>query len=124
MVEIGCVDIITEVSILASQMVIPREGHMDVMLHVLDYLKERHNSSMLFDPKYPSINKTKFQKHEWKRFYGDIKEEIMNNCSKPLGREADLYMFIDLDHSTNETTRWSNTGYFIYMNSALVNWLP
>ena len=32
-------------------------------------------------------------------------------------------MFIDSDHATDETTRRSRTGYFIYMNSALVNWL-
>ena len=32
-------------------------------------------------------------------------------------------MFVDLDHATDETIRRSMTGYFIYMNSALVNWL-
>ena len=32
-------------------------------------------------------------------------------------------MFVDSDQATDETTRRSRTGYFIYMNSALVNWL-
>ena len=32
-------------------------------------------------------------------------------------------MFVDSDHATYETTRWSRTGYFICVNSALVNWL-
>ena len=31
-------------------------------------------------------------------------------------------MFVDSDHATDETKRWSKTGYFIYVNSALVNW--
>ena len=34
MVEIGWVDIITEVSMLESQMTMPREGHMDAVFHV------------------------------------------------------------------------------------------
>ena len=32
-------------------------------------------------------------------------------------------MFVESDHATDETTRRSRTGYFIYMNLALVNWL-
>ena len=108
---------------LASQMAMPREGHMDAVFHVFAYLKARHNSRMVFDPTYPSIDKKNFQEHEWKRLYGDVKEAIPSNCPKPLGREVDIRMFIDSDHATIETTRRSRTGYFIYVNSALVNWL-
>ena len=32
-------------------------------------------------------------------------------------------MFVDSDHATDETTRRSRTGYFIYVNSALVKCL-
>ena len=32
-------------------------------------------------------------------------------------------MFVDSDHATNENTRRSSTGYFIYVNLELVNWL-
>ena len=119
----GRVDIITEVSTLASQMAMPREGHMDAVLRVFAYVKLRHNSRMVFDQTYPSIDKTNFQEHEWKQLYGDVKEEIPNNCAKNLGREIDLRIFVDSDHATDATTRRSRTGYFIYMNSTLVNWL-
>ena len=34
MVEIGRVDIITEVSMMASPMAMPREGHLEAVLHV------------------------------------------------------------------------------------------
>ena len=61
MVEIGRLDIITEVSTLALQMAMPREGHMDVVFHVFVYLKARHNLRMVFDPTYPYIDKTNFQ---------------------------------------------------------------
>ena len=122
MVEIVRVDIITEVSTLVSKISMPRESHMDAVFHVFTYLKSRHNSRMVFDPTYPSIDKTNFRENEWKRLYGDDKEAIPNNCPKPLGREVDLHIFVDSDHAMDETTRRSRTGYFIYINSALVNW--
>ena len=55
--------------------------------------------------------------------YGDVKEAILNNFPKALGREVYLRMFVDSDHATDETMRRSRTGYFIYLNSALVNWI-
>ena len=96
---------------------------MDAVFHVFAYLKARQNSRMVFEPTYLSINKTKFQEHEWKWLYGDVKEAIPSNCPKPLGREVDLWMFVDSDHAMDETTRRSRMGYFIYMNLALVKWL-
>ena len=39
MVEIGRVDIITEVSTLASHMALPREGHLEALFDVFCYLK-------------------------------------------------------------------------------------
>ena len=104
-------------------MAMPREGHMDMVFHVFAYLKARHNSRMVFDPKYPSINKTNFQKHEWEQLYGDVKEVILSNYTKPLGREVDIRMLVESDHATDETMRRSRTGYFIYVNLVLVNWL-
>ena len=91
-------------------MAMPREGHMNAVFHVFAYLKARNNSRMVFVLTYPSIDKTKFQEHEWKRLYRDVKEEIPNNCPKPLGREVDHCMFVDSDHATDETTMWSRTG--------------
>ena len=86
MVEIGRMEIITEVSTLASQMAIPREGHKDAVFHFFAYMKARHNSRMVFDPSYPSIEKTNLQEHERKRLYEDVKEAIPSNCPKPLVR--------------------------------------
>jgi len=44
MVELGRMDIITEVSLLASQMAMPREGHLEAVFHIFGYLKQKHNS--------------------------------------------------------------------------------
>ena len=50
MVEIVRVDIITKVSMLASQVAIPREGHLEVVLHVFEFIRQNYNSRMNFDP--------------------------------------------------------------------------
>ena len=55
MVEIGCIDIATEVSILSSYLAHPREGHLDAALHIMGYLKLIHNSRLILDPTYPPI---------------------------------------------------------------------
>ena len=82
-VELRQVDIITKVSLLASQMVQPCEGHFEAIFHVFAYLKEKHNARMVFDPTYPDIDMSVFKKHDWTRFYGDIKESIPIDRPEP-----------------------------------------
>eukprot|EP00978_Attheya_sp_CCMP212_P010641 scaffold25919_cov25-Attheya_sp.AAC.1 len=86
MVELGRVDIITEVSMLASQMAMQRQrrGHLDAIFHIYAYLEKKHNSTMVFDPSYPEIDMNSFKECEWKTFYGDVHEAIPTNA--PLSR--------------------------------------
>ena len=82
-VELGRVDIITEVSTLALHMALPCEEHLDALFHVFSYLKKRHNSGLVFDPTYSDTDQSKFQQHDWKNFYGDIKEVTPSDMPKP-----------------------------------------
>ena len=76
MVEICRVDIITKVPIVASQMPMLREGHLDAVLHVFAFLCQKYNSRMAFDLTYPTINTSDFKECTWKNFYGKLKESI------------------------------------------------
>ena len=73
-VELGRVDIITEVSTLASHLTLPKEGHLDALLQIYAYLKKRHNSHIILDPTYLNEPQGEFIKCDWKEFYGNIKE--------------------------------------------------
>ena len=86
MVEIGQVDILTEVLLMSSYMAMPREGHLDAVLHIFGYLKIKYNSRMAFDPTVPYCDETSFQECDWKEFYGDVKEAIPSNATEPLFR--------------------------------------
>ena len=121
-VEIGRVDIITEVSKLASAMAMPREGHLDAAFHVFGYLSNHHNSRMVFDPSYPDIDSRDFIKSEWKDFYAESEEPIPTDIPRPLGKDVDVRCFVDSDHASDKKTRKSRTGYFFYINCALVAW--
>ena len=122
MVELGRVDMIVEVSILASHMAMPREGHLLAVYHVFAYIKKHHNSRLVFDPSYPDIDRSNFMEHDWREFYGDVKEAIPPNAPLALGKDVDIRMYVDSDHAGDKSNRRSRTGFFIYLNSSLIMW--
>ena len=121
-VELGRVDVITEVSVLAGYLASPRDGHMDAALHLFSFLKQKHNARLVLDPSYPDIDQSVFLKRDWDGYYGDVKEELPPNMPKPLGKEVDVVMFVDASHANDKVNRRSRTGFFIFVNSALVQW--
>jgi hypothetical protein len=72
-VELGRVDIITEVLELSSYLAMPREGHLEAVFHLFNYLEKKHNARVVFDPTYPMIDMSDFKECDWKQFYGGIK---------------------------------------------------
>ena len=122
-VELGRVDLITEVSLLSSQLALPREGHLAVVFRLFAFLKHRHNAVMTFDPTYPDIDMSVFKECDWKEFYEDTGEPIPPNAPEPRGKEVDLRLFVDSDHAGDKVNRRSRSGYFLYLNMAPVNWM-
>jgi hypothetical protein len=90
MIEIGRIDIATEVSLLSSHLAYPRDGHLEAALHIMGYLKQKHNTRLVFDPTIPDINMNQFPKYDWSEFYGDNKEALPPDMPEPLGKEVDL----------------------------------
>ena len=122
MVEIGRTDIITEVSELASQLALPREGHLDAVFRIYSYLKYKKNSLMVFDPTYPVIDMENFPKRDWNNFYGNVKEQMPPVMPKPLGSEVIIRMYVDADYAGDGANRRSRSGFFIFMNEAPIAW--
>ena len=122
-IEIGRLDITTEVSMLASHMVMPREGHLEAVFRIFAYLKKKHNARLIYDPTYPEIEVTDFKGNEdWSAFYGDVKEAIPPNAPPPRGKGVVLRTFVDADHAGNLLTRRSRTGYIQMINMSIINW--
>jgi hypothetical protein len=122
MVELGRVDIITEVSLLASQLAMPREGHLDAVFNIFGYLKIHHNYMLAFDPTYPEIDGRFNDGTDWKSFYGDVKEPMPPNMPEPRGKELIVRLFVDSDHAGDKLIRRSRTGFIVYLNMAPIIW--
>jgi hypothetical protein len=122
-VEIGRIDITTEVSMLAAFMAMPRKGHLFAVFRVFAYLKKKHNSRLIFDPTYPKIDHAKFKDNEdWSNFYGNVKEAIPSNAPKPRGKPVVLRVYVDSDHAGDQVTRRSRTGFIQMVNMATIAW--
>ena len=124
MVELGRIEIMTKASLLSSHSAIPQEGHLGAVCRISGYLKDKHNSSMIFDPTYPLIDQSDFKLCDWKEFYGGATEANPPNDPKPLGKEVNLRLVCDSEHAGDGKTRWSHTGFFIFLNMATIVWLP
>ena len=105
-----------------SIMAMPREDHLDAMLHMFVFLKLKYNSRLAFDPTYPEIDESDFIKRDWKQFYGDVKEAIPPNALKARGKEVILQGYCDSDHAEEKKTRQSRSEHFIFLNMALIVW--
>jgi len=123
MVELGRIDIATEVSLLSSHLAYPREGHLETALHIMSYLRQKHNTRLIFDPTYPKIDMGMFPQFDWTEFYGNIDEAIPADMPEPLGKDVDVRMMCDSDHAGDRRTRRSRTGFLIFCNMALIDWV-
>jgi hypothetical protein len=89
---------------------------------VFAYLGLYHNARVVFDPTFPSVGMGTFIKTDWKSMYGDVKEIIPSDATVPSGKEIDVRLFVDSDHTGEQFTRRSRTGFVIYLNMAPIVW--
>ena len=83
MIKLGRMDMITEVSSLSSHVVLPREGHIDAVVHVMAHVDQRCNSRLMYNPSYPEIYHSVFKECDWSEFYRDAKEVVPLNTPEP-----------------------------------------
>jgi hypothetical protein len=76
----------------------------------------------VFDPTRPSADMGTFIKTDLKSMYGDVKEMISSDSPVPRGKEVDLRLFVDSDHTCEQFTRRSRTVFVIYLNMAPIVW--
>ena len=122
-VELGRVDITCEVSMMASMMAMPRIGHLNQLFHMFAYLKQRHNSEMVFDPTLPDIDEDLFPKEDWRHTpYAYAKEGLPPKTPDARGQGFVISTYVDSDHAGDTITRRSRTGFIVYLNSSPIFW--
>ena len=121
-VELGRVDILLEVSLLSQHLALPREGHLEQVLHVFGFLKENRKLRIMFDCSQPEVDERLFKDYDWFDYYRYAKEKVPTNMPEPRGLSVSLSMFVDASHAGNKKHRRSQTGILIFMNKAPIHW--
>ena len=124
-VELGRVDICLEVSMMSSQLALPREGHLEQVLHIFAHLKKYHNTELVYDPSDPIIDESLFEAKDWASSeFGhlDGKEEVPPNQPEPRGQGFVISSKVDADHASDSVSRRSRTGILVWINSSLIHW--
>ena len=60
-VELDRIDIYLEVSLLSAYNAQPRQGHLEQMFHIFEYLKAHNCSTIMFDNSLPSIDDSRLE---------------------------------------------------------------
>ena len=96
----------------------------ECLLHLMAYLRDHHNSRMAFDPSYPEIKESAFNKKaDWSEFYHEAKEAIPDNAPPTRGKPVDLRLLTDSDHAGDKSNRRPRTGFFVFLNMSCIDWL-
>ena len=64
----------------SSHVALPREGHLEAVVHVMAHVGQKYNSRLVYDRLYPEIDHSVFKECDWSEFYIDAKEAILVNA--------------------------------------------
>jgi hypothetical protein len=64
-----------------------------------------------------------FPKLDWSNMYHGAEEPIPRNAPEALGIPVDLRLYVGSYHAGEKLTRRSRTGWLIFMQNALINFL-
>ena len=93
---------------MSKHMAMPREGHLEQLLHIYGYLKQKKKFRIAFDPDYPQVSPNCFRKYDWEEFYKGVKEEFPPNMPKARGLALAIHVFVDASHAGDHSNRRRN----------------
>jgi hypothetical protein len=123
--ELGWIDLDTEVSMMSSHLVLPRVGHLQEVFHIFAYLKAHSNAEMVFDPAPVEPDMTLFGRQDWTYSpydYEGTQEELPSNMPKSCGPWMTMRVYVDSDHAGDMLTQRSRTGFIVFLNKAPIYW--
>ena len=121
--ELGRIDIYTEVALLSQHLALPRMGHLEAVYHVFAYLNKYEKSRIIFDPTDPVPVTPSHSRPDWSSFYPQLEEELPPRMPEPLGNSVTLHVFVDANHAGNVVTRRSHTGILLFVQNSPIQWL-
>ena len=112
-VMIGRTDICFSITSLSKFGVCPRQGHLDLLLHVYGYLKRFPSKRIAIDSNDIDLNQIpniEQQKTDFLQEYVGICEEIDEKFPIPNIDELQIIFLVDSDHAHDGKTQRAITG--------------
>ena len=50
---------------MLSNLCLPREGHLNQVFHIFEYLQKYHNTELVFDPSYLCVEEYNLELKDW-----------------------------------------------------------
>jgi hypothetical protein len=122
-VELGRLDIYTEVALLSQHLALPRVGHLEAAYHIFAYLMKHEASRIIIDSTGQEPADPKYHKPDWSAFYENLEEELPPKMPEPLGNPVTMHVFVDANHAGNVVTRRSHTGILMFIQNSPILWL-
>ena len=110
---------------MSSHLALPREGHLEQVLHIFAYLKKYHNTELVYYPSDPVVDENDFERRDWASSeFGHVEgeEEFPAKMPEPRGHGFIMRPKVGADHASDTVSRRSRTGFLIYLNCTLVYW--
>ena len=102
-------------------MALPREGHLEQVLHIIGFLKEHKKLRLMMDSSSPPVKEHWFKVYDWEDFYRGAEEAIPPNMPEPRGTHVTTSSFVDANLAGNKVNRKSMTGILIFLNRAPIH---
>ena len=83
---------------------------------------------MVFDPLEPVINQDEFPRGDWSHSVyttgedDDLTEPLPPDMPEVRGDGFTMQLYVNVDHAGDSVTQRSRTGYFVYLQNALISW--
>ena len=121
-VQLCCIDVAFATNLLASFRNEPSKSHLKAMARVFGYLKSHSAGSIKFNTNKPDFSKCEFIEGDWKKEYGEVKEEIPHFAIAVRGKSVAVSCFVDASFARDPCLRRSTGGTIHFINSAPIKW--
>ena len=126
-IEIGRVDILSEVSILYTYNALPRQGHFEQLYHIFESLKKNPKLTVYFDPIITNNDPSWFLGYKAEIFkdkYHNAEDELNTQHMKPhpLGQGLSTAVVVDAFNAANNVTRIPHSDFILFVNKEPIFW--
>ena len=98
--EIERIDIQLEVALMSQYWMSPREGYLEALYLIFQFMWKNTNKRQVMDPSNPMIYESVFHFNvDWVEFYGDVAEEYPPRMLESLGDPMSTSTFVDSENA-------------------------